>query len=61
MLNHTTAMSSGRATAITYDRKLLLLGSKRSALLDLWEVLRYGTDSYGDANYLSVYGLQPAD
>jgi len=54
-------MSSDGSAALTYDRQLLLLGSKRNAVLDLSEVVRYGTDSYGDANYVSVYGLQPAD
>jgi hypothetical protein len=53
-------MSSG-ATGLIYNRQLLLLGSKRNVLLDLWEVVRYGIDSYGDANYVSVYGLQPAE
>jgi hypothetical protein len=44
-----------------YDRKLLLNGRKRNTVLDLWEVQRYGNDSYGDANYVSIYGLPPAD
>jgi hypothetical protein len=43
-----------------YDRQLLLLGPKRSEVLELWEVQRYGTDSYGDSDYVSVYGLPPA-
>src|SRR3981081_3193934 len=43
-----------------YDRQLLLFGPKRSEVLELWEVLRYGTKSYGDADYVSVYGLPPA-
>ena len=45
----------------TYDRQLLLRGTKRNAVLKLWEVQRYGTDSYGDADYVSVYGMRPAD
>jgi hypothetical protein len=44
-----------------YDRRLLLSGIKRNAVLELWEVQRYGTDSYGDADYVSIYGLKPAD
>ena len=44
-----------------YDRELLLGGAKRDAVLELWEVQRYGSDSYGDADYVSVYGLRPAD
>ena len=44
-----------------YDRELLLLGAKRNAVLELWEVQRYGSDSYGDTDYVSVYGMRPAD
>jgi hypothetical protein len=53
---------SGDETAVPfYGRDLLLLGARRNSLLDLWEILRYGTDSFGDANYLSIYGLRPDD
>jgi len=45
----------------TYDRQLLLLGAKRNAVLRLWEVERYGEDSYGDTDYVSVYGLTPSE
>jgi hypothetical protein len=41
-----------------YDRDLLL-GPKRNELLELWEVERFGRDSFGDAEYVSVYGLRP--
>ncbi len=44
-----------------YDRELLLLGAKRNAVLELWEVQRYGSDSYGDTDYVSIYGMRPAD
>jgi hypothetical protein len=44
-----------------YDRELLLLGPKRNAVLELWEVERYGSDSYGDPEYVSIYGMRPAD
>jgi hypothetical protein len=44
-----------------YDRRLLLGDSKRNALLELREVERYGIDSYGDADYVSIYGMRPAD
>jgi hypothetical protein len=43
-----------------YDRTLLL-GPKRNELLELWEVERYGHDSFGDANYVCIYGLRPQD
>jgi hypothetical protein len=44
-----------------YDRALLLGNAKRNAVLEMWEVLRYGSDSYGNADHVSVYGLRPAD
>jgi len=42
-----------------YDRALLLTGAKRTAILDLREVQRYGADSFGDADYVSIYGMRP--
>jgi predicted RNA methylase len=44
-----------------YDRAFLLSASKRNDVLSLDEVVRYGSDSYGDAEYVSLYGLAPAD
>jgi hypothetical protein len=44
-----------------YGRQLLLAGSKRNTVLELWEVQRYGTDSFGDPDYVSLYGMRPAD
>ena len=44
-----------------YDRHLLLSGAKRNAVLELWEVRRYGIDSYGDADYVAIYGMRPAE
>ena len=44
-----------------YDRSLVLAGPKRTAILQLWEVERYGRDSYGDGDYVSIYGMRPAD
>jgi hypothetical protein len=43
-----------------YDRALLLLGAKRNELLELWEVQQYGADSFGDADYVALYGMSPA-
>jgi len=45
----------------TYDRGLLLGGAKRNAVLELWEVERYGADSYGEPDYVSIYGMRPAE
>jgi 16S rRNA G966 N2-methylase RsmD len=44
-----------------YDRPFLLTGAKRNAVLELWEVERYGIDSYGDAEWVSIYGLRPSE
>lgn len=44
----------------SYDR-WFLLGAKRNELLELWEVQQYGCDSFGDPDYVSIYGLKPAD
>ena len=44
-----------------YDRALLLGGAKRDAVLELREVQRYGSDSYGDVDYVSIYGMPPAE
>ena len=44
-----------------YDRQLLLLGAKRHQVLELWEVERYGTDSFGDPHYVSIFGMRPAE
>jgi len=41
-----------------YDRRFLL-GEKRNDVLALWEVQQYGRDSFGDPDYVSLYGLKP--
>jgi hypothetical protein len=51
----------GQEQSAVYDRQFLLFGAKREAVVDLWEVQRYGSDSYGDADHVSVYGMSPAD
>ena len=43
----------------TYDRQLLLYGTKRNAVLALWEVKRYGADSFHDEDYVSIYAMRP--
>lgn len=44
-----------------YNRELLLGGAKRNAVLELWEIQRFGRDSYGDPDYTSIYGMRPAE
>lgn len=44
-----------------HDRGLLLHGPKRNEVLTLDEVEQYGRDSFGDADYVSIYGMRPAE
>jgi hypothetical protein len=46
-------------TRVRYDRQLLLREPKRSQVLALQEVQQYGADSFGDSEYVSLYGLTP--
>jgi hypothetical protein len=43
-----------------FDRQPLLFGTRRNQVVQLREVQRYGRDSYGDAEYVSIYGMPPA-
>jgi hypothetical protein len=45
----------------TYDRTFLLSQEKRNHVMELWEVQRYGRDSYGDADYVRLYGMSPTE
>ena len=56
-----TDSSAPMDPALRYDRQLLLLGPKRNSVLELSEIQRYGMDNYGDLDYVSVYGLKPAE
>ena len=53
-------MSTG-SKGPAYDRQLLLAGAKRGAVLDLPEVQRYGTESWGDPDYVCIYDRRPAE
>jgi len=53
-------MNSG-SSGLAYDRRLLLEDTKRNVVLDLTEVQRYGIESWGDPDYVCIYGLRPAD
>jgi hypothetical protein len=44
---------------VRYDRAYLLSAGKRNDMLTLDEVVRYGADSFGDPDYVSLYGLRP--
>jgi 16S rRNA G966 N2-methylase RsmD len=44
-----------------YDRTFLLSPEKRNHVMELWEVKRYGLDSYGDADYVHLYDMAPTE
>jgi hypothetical protein len=46
---------------LLHNRDLLLLGPKRNEVLTLSEVERYGSDSFGNIDYVSIFGMRPAD
>ena len=49
------------ANGAVHDRALLLHGPKRNQELTLAEVEQYGRDSFGDPDYLSIYGMPPRE
>jgi len=44
-----------------HDRALLLHGPKRNAILTLADVQQYGADSFGDPDYIRIYGMAPKE
>src|ERR1700756_426086 len=48
-------------TPPVYDRALLLHGSKRNEVLSLAEIEQYGFDSFGNTDYVSIYGMPPRE
>jgi hypothetical protein len=53
--------STDNSLSRVYDRGLLLHGSKRNEVLSLAEIERYGLDSFGNRDYISIYGMRPRD
>src|ERR1700758_4428504 len=49
------------AALLVYDRTLLLHGSKRNEVLSLAEIEQCGLDSFGDTEYVSIYGMPPRE
>ena len=44
-----------------YDRAFLLSAEKRDQIIRLWEVYKYGVDSFSDPDYVCIYGMPPAE
>lgn len=44
-----------------YDRDFLLSPAKRNQTVELWEVEKFGRDSFDDRDAVSLYGMTPAE
>jgi hypothetical protein len=44
-----------------YERAFLLSPEKRDQVMELWEVQKYGVDSFYDADYVCIYGMPPVE
>ena len=42
-----------------YDRAFLLSPEKRNQVMELWEVQKFGADSFSDPDYVCIYGMPP--
>jgi hypothetical protein len=43
-----------------YDRDFLLSSTKRNQVIELWEVEKFGRDSFGDPEAVSLYDMTPS-
>ena len=53
------ATMSGDDDSPRYDRDFLLSPGKRNQVIELWEVEKFGRDSFGDPDAVSLYGMTP--
>lgn len=44
-----------------YDRAFLLGEGKRNQVMQLWEVQKFGIDSFSDPEYVCIYGMPPTE
>lgn len=47
--------------ARVYERAFLLSPEKRNRVMELWEVQKYGIDSFSDSDYVCIYGMRPTE
>lgn len=52
---------SPRGKIPRYDRSFLLSPQKRNQVVELWEVEKFGRDSFGDPDAVALYGMRPAE
>jgi hypothetical protein len=55
------SQGNGDGQVPRYDRAFLLSPAKRNQVVDLWEVAKFGRDSFGDPDAVSLYGMKPAE
>ena len=60
MNTHREISAPGIRTPL-YDRDFLLSPGQRNQVMALWEVEKFGTDCFGDPDYVSIYGMRPAE
>ena len=46
------------ASGQRYDRAFLLREEKRNQVMELWEIQRFGADSFGDPKHQSIDGVR---
>jgi len=44
-----------------YDRDFLLSPDKRNQVMELWEVQKFGLDTFGNPDHVCIYGMKPAE
>jgi hypothetical protein len=55
------ARSETGSSVPRYDRDFLLSAAKRNEVIELWEVEKFGRDSFGDQDAVALYGMRPAE
>jgi hypothetical protein len=60
-LGVTMARSETGSSVPRYDRDFLLSAAKRNEVVELWEVEKFGRDSFGDPDAVALYGMRPAE
>src|SRR5216684_1722175 len=48
-------------SARIYERAFLLSPEKRNQVMELWEVQKYGADSFSDSDYVCIFGMPPVE
>jgi hypothetical protein len=44
-----------------YDRDFLMSAEKRNQVMELWEIQKFGSDSFGNPDHVRIFGMRPAE